>query len=262
MLFVISLVPITNINHFRWYAGLLIFCLACQYIFIKKNKKYLLLAFFSAFMHFSFIMPFGLLLFYMVVGNKFKLFYLLVIASFLLSSLTLPYLQDFLDSLSGAVQGRVKGYTNQNYVDDVKERSGERIWILQYSMTIAKFYMLAVLVYVKHFTRYLDSVTNNLYAFTLLILSFANFGKDIESVGSRFTLAFVVFGSFILARAFANSKMKTIHWTTYLGVPVYLMITFVTIRMSMEVVNVSLFLPLIITPISLNSQLSFYNIFK
>lgn len=262
ILFFVSIVPITNINHFRWYTALLAFTLGCQHILLKENKKYILLALSAAAIHFSFVIPLVILVIHLFLGNRFLLYYLILISSFLLADLTLPYLQTFIEGFSKGIQERVGSYTADNYVDEVKNKTGQRLWILLYSTSIAKYYLLAVMIYLKHFTVLFTKKVDNLYAFSILIFSLANFGRDIESVGSRFSVAFLVLACIVLVNVFVRSRYKKVGFLSLLGIVPYLMVTIVNIRMSAEITNVNLFFPFVFTPLLSGIDLSVFQVFQ
>jgi hypothetical protein len=106
-----------------------------------------------------------------------------------------------------------------------------------------------ILVYLIHNRLMHENSEKNLFSFSLLFLSFVNFGKAIPSFGNRFQIIFILFATLYLFLYFLKLQGEKIHLLTILGLFPMVLYAAVEIRIGSEVINSWAFLPGFGTPL-------------
>lgn len=229
ILFFVFIIPITSINGFRFYfAAWVYFFGAYNYIFLKRDKKYLLLSLSTLFIHFSFLSAGIVLLVYVFAGNRNKIYLPLAIVSFILPDLFNAFLPQVGQTLGGGLEERISGYSNPDYIQKRGEELQQAKWFVKWNTQLVFFFMVFAVFYIRY--KYRQAVKSiemeNLYSFTLLFLSFSNFTGSIAS-GSRFQSIFLLFSAAYVILFFTRVRFTKLHLVTLIGLfPIVLYVIF------------------------------------
>ena len=181
-----------QINGFRmWTAAHIFFCGAISYIY-EKQKRGLFLCFLSVFVHFSFVLPILIILFYSVARNRPHLYFWAFIATFFLREINLSAVGAILETVvPDALQGKVAGYTNEDYAS----KSGNRenwSWHARYYGKALRWVVIIFVstIYFKGL-KYLKTHESlySLYCFSLLFLAIGSVVAMVPSGGRFVTIA-------------------------------------------------------------------------
>jgi hypothetical protein len=242
LLFFAILIPIFSINGFRFYAACWIYFYGAYFVVVNNDRRYLLICFSSALVHFSFLAPIVLLIIYVVAGNRNIIYYPLLAFSFISPIIFSSYLQKIGFLLGGGIQTRIGNYTNDAYMEDIASHNEEVKWFLEWSDKLVLYYLFAALIIIR--IKYKSLVETremqNIYSFLLLILSFVNFGSSIPSVG-RFQALFYLFGVLYVFKLFLELKSYTWNWITILGLFPMFLFTALALRQGIETINAWIF---------------------
>ena len=220
-----------------WTAAHVFFYGGFQYLYLGK-KKGLIIAASSILIHFSFILPLGLLIAYTLVRLNFRFLYFFYIASFFIAELNIGIVRSSLEAyMPGFIQPRIKSYFNDEYIENYAEMFTNVNWyILYYNKLIT--YFNVIFMSILFFKADLSLSAKKLLGFSLLFLGVANIisvlpsGARFLSVAFLFSLAF----SFIVL---ANNKVpiiaKSVKWLS----PLLLLFVVVSIRMSFDYFSIT-----------------------
>ncbi len=123
MLLIFFLVnPFWNINGFRFNTAAHIFIFGLLPYLVENKKKSLVFCFLSILMHFSFLLPVGILLIYLALGNRLTAYFVFFIISTFISSINITEFNTFLeDNLPEVFLERSKKYTEEDKVIEFRE---------------------------------------------------------------------------------------------------------------------------------------------
>jgi hypothetical protein len=192
-----------EINGFRFWTATHIFLYgALPYLFEGKKSKigFIILA---VLMHFSYILPIGILGIHTALGKRTSLYFILFLLTFFIKELNLSQLGDFLSSnLPEILLPRVKSYVNEGYASDIVEVYANANWYvvwyqlaLKWSVTV---FIITIFVTGKKFLA-ANKNYETLFSFTLLMYSIANIfslvpsGGRFISLSNLFAVAFIFF---------------------------------------------------------------------
>jgi hypothetical protein len=170
-----------------WTAAHIFFFGASQYLFDNKKRE-LLIAAGSVLVHYSFMLPVGLLVAFTLLQNRLNLYFLFYVTTFFIAELDLAFIREnLLAILPEAFHHRVMGYTSEGYAESLMGRT--RTWHVAYYGMALRWVIIVFLglVYYK-----VTSVLKNpnqslqrLLGFSFLFLGVANIFSVVPS-GGRF----------------------------------------------------------------------------
>jgi hypothetical protein len=255
-IFLASLIPIFNINGYRFWTASWIFIFGVYHILIIGDKRYFIICLLASFMHFSFISANAVLLIYLFLGNKNSIYITVLVLSFILPNLLAAYIPKIAGLIGEGVLNRAHSYTNEVYKTQIAETTAGLKWFM--TTKILYYYLLGVLFYSQLKMKKLVDIPEmrNLFSFTLLFLSFANFLESTPS-GKRFFTLYYVFSTTYLIILFYRYNKPKMHWITWVGIFPMLVSTIVAFRIGMNSLNAWLFtvtpIPFVASPISVAS---------
>jgi hypothetical protein len=227
-----------TINGVRmWTAAHIFFYGGFLYLF-QDRKKGMLIAACSMLVHFSFILPFTLLLGYSLVRLNFRFLYIFYIASFFIAELNVEFIRTTLESnLPDFMQPKVKTYFNDDYLEGYEEVAVAVNWYVLYYKKILTYFTV-IFISVIFFKASPNAQTKKLLGFSLLFLSFANILSLLPS-GARFlNVAFL----FALATSFiimSNTRDVFITKSVRLLSPLLILFCIISVRLSLDYFNVT-----------------------
>lgn len=180
------IVAFWEINGFRFWTASHIFLFGTiKYLFERKNK-YLLIAVFSVFVHFSFFLPVAILFVYVLLGNRPNTYFYFFIATFFLSEINLSAINNAISFLPEVFQYRAQGYTSDTAIEKVQEASTTvQNWYvtgrgIAIKIVVVLFY-ICVFNWNKSFFKNKDLL--NLFCFGMLLYGVSNIFVSVPSMG-------------------------------------------------------------------------------
>ncbi len=245
LIFFVLIIPITFINGFRMWTAAWIFFFGAYNVVLNRDPRYLLIALCSSFVHFSFFSASAVLAIYYFAGNRNIIYFPLAAVSFVLPQLLAPLFQSLSLRLGGGIQNRYEGYAGENYILHRQDELAQGAWFLRMSNDLVLYYLLFAIfiIQLNSKTREKTQEEKNLYSFTLLFLSFVNFGSIIPSFGGRFMLVFFLFATLYIIYYFMKISGTRINWLTIIGLFPMLLYIIVNLRIGFPSVNAWIFVP-------------------
>ena len=170
-----------------WTAAHIFFYGAFQFL-VNRKKNGLLIACSCVLVHFSFVLPIAILVFYNFVKLPWKLLYFAFIASFFVSELNIHFIGDLLGNYAPEfLLPKVKTYTSDEYVDTLAEAPLVNWYVVYYLKCVgwAIFVMISSIYFSSIASIKSDKSFSNLFGFTLLFLTIGNFMSLLPS-GTRY----------------------------------------------------------------------------
>jgi hypothetical protein len=239
------ILPITSINGFRMWTAAWIFFYSAYHVILYRDARYLLLALGSTFVHWSFLSADAILFIYYLVGNRNYIYLPLALASFVIPQLVTPLFQSISLNLGGALQNRYASYSNEQYIITRQEVNEQATWFLQISNDLIFYYLILAMIVIKLKFGYLmkEKAESNLFSFSLLFLSFVNFGKGIPSFGERFKIIFFLFATLFVMMYLVKLGEKKINLLTMIGLFPMILYTVVIFRQGSPSISAWIFSP-------------------
>jgi hypothetical protein len=184
----ILLIPIWQINGFRFWTAAHVYLFGLLPYLLKNEKKYIGIAALSVFVHFSLIAPVAILIIYAFVGNRRTFFFLLFIITLFISELNISLIKQQLAYLPEFFQRKSDIYLYEGAMNVQQHGISLTNWYVRYYGTILKWisYSYLIIVYFRGKSIYRnDSRINNIYCFTLFLFAFINLA-DLIPQGIRF----------------------------------------------------------------------------
>ena len=204
------------------------------------RKKGLLIAISSVLIHFSYVLPVGILLLYVFIKIPWRLLYFVFLASFFISSLNVAVVRNLLESnLPEFLLPRVQSYTNDEYVESINELSASGNWYVSfYGQSLTWFFVVlfTIIYFSKRKKSAYDNSFSNLFGFSLLFLSVGNITSLLPS-GGRYLLIAQLFGMAVLFFYFVvYDDKRYIKWAKLFS-PLLFFFIIVSIRISFDTIT-------------------------
>jgi len=251
-IFFLFVIPIFEINRFRFFTAALIYFTIIYDYFVNNNTKGVVFKLLLApLLHFTFIAPYLLFLFYRV-NLKISYFYLILfILSFIYSNLVLNFLPDFNlpGFLGNTFTERFEGYTNLDYIAGAKEAAGNNKFIIRIHLSFPYYLLstalIAVWFRIKSIRTQLNPNILNLLSFYFLISTFTNImlpiveGERFYSLSFLFGLSALIYTLAELKLAFSKIFVNSV--TIILFIPFFLF-CLVRLRQGLELTDPMIFI--------------------
>ena len=229
--------PIWNINGVRMWTAAQIFLFGALPYLLEGKIKNLLWSGIAIFFHFSFMLPFAVLLLFAFVRNRIGIFMILFILTSFIKEINLESVQSALSFLPAIFQLRVSGYTNLEYASALTSEMESVNWYIAYSAIFVKWaiYIISLFIYLAG-RSYLEKRKDlkTLFCFSLLFYSFANIFSLVPS-GSRFLIiASALMFAFYILYFDAFPAITGYMLVQTLTLPLIALFCVVAIRMGMD----------------------------
>lgn len=215
-----------------WTAAHVFFYGSFTYLYLGK-KKGLIIAASSLLIHFSFVLPIGLLIAYSLIRLNFRFLYFFYIASFFIAELNIGFIRTTLEAnLPAFIQPKVKSYFNEEYIEGYEQIATTVNWYIIYYKKLITYFNV-VFMSILFFRADLSPQTKKLLGFSLLFLGVANIVSLLPSGGRFLNVAFL----FSLAFSFivlANNKVPIITKSVRYLSPLLILFVIISIRMSFD----------------------------
>lgn len=186
--------PIWNINGFRFHTAVQIFIYGLLPFLFEGKKKGILASALSILVHFSFLLPVGVLLVYVLLGNRTILYFVFFLASVFSTGLNVSSVNNLVeDNAPEAFSERTAGYRDEGVVEEFRadpETKGGFVsnWYATLYLKALQWPLMVLLtmLFIKRKNIQLNQYwfTNSL-SFTLLFFGVANLMASFPS-GGRF----------------------------------------------------------------------------
>jgi hypothetical protein len=223
-----------------------IFFLGTYHVVLFRNPWYFILTFAACLVHFSFLAANAILVIYFLLGNRNKIYFPLLVLSFILPELIAPILESSSSFISSAaLKGRIEMYTDQAYVLTIQESFEQVAWFMKIGSDLVLYYLLFAVIVIQFLIRKktVQTPDKNLLSFLMLFLSFVNFGMPIPSFGGRFMILFFLFGSLYVFRFFSKENSDRLAPLTIIGLFPMMLFAAITFRQGSETMNAWIFSP-------------------
>lgn len=229
-----------NLNGVRMWTAAHIFFYGTFLLLVNGNKKGAVIAALSVLVHFSFVLPVGVLLFFYFIKIPWRILYLLFISSFFISSLNIESVRSKLESIApDFLLPRVKSYTNEDYIETISDLNDKVNWYVNYYSISINWYIM-ILFTIIYFSNAKFNTFNksfsNLFGFSLLFLSIGNITSLLPS-GSRYLLVAQLFGITLLYFYYVLYDDRVFKKWAMLFSPLLLFFIIVSVRMSFGTVT-------------------------
>lgn len=216
-LFIIGFVlvnPIWNINGVRMWTAAQIFIYGTLRIFLDGKKSGWLWVASSVFVHFSFTFPVALLILFSFLPLNLAILFLFYFFTLTIAEIDLKVVKNLLAVLPDFLQGRVAGYTNDEYASGMKSAADKYSWhvvLANQSLKWIKIFWILILFVFKKQWIVENPLVMKMFGLALFIGGFANITSLIPS-GGRFSLLanvlfFAVFTLLISKDYFKNIQI-------------------------------------------------------
>lgn len=192
--------PIWNINGVRMWTAAQIFLFGILTYYLNGNKKGILWTFLAIPVHFSFMFPVGIFMFFIFVPNYIGIFFLFYVSASFIKEIDLGAVRDSLSFLPEVFQPKVESYTGEAYAKRIIEAKDEMAWHVQFAGLANRIILYAWLIYAFiNRKKWIvpNSPTEKVFGFALLLGGFAQIASLVPS-GGRFmtvvnSLLYIVF---------------------------------------------------------------------
>jgi hypothetical protein len=229
-----------NLNGVRmWTAAHIFFYGVFQYLVLGRRKG-IFIAILSVFVHFSYILPIGVFLVFILSKIPWRFLYYLFLGSFFVSSMNVPTIKAKLESVApDFLLPRVNSYTSDEYVDIVSDMNESTNWYVKYYSSALMWVLVGLftLIYFSKYSKFKDDKSfSNLFGFSLLILSIGNITSLLPS-GGRFVLLAQLFGVALLVYYYV--RFDDFVYKKYLQffIPLLYIFILVNIRISFDTIS-------------------------
>ena len=231
-----------EINGFRFWCATHIFLYGALPFLFEGKRKYLLFSVLASFMHFSYILPLGILGVYILAGNRTYLYFILFIATFFIKELNISQVSELLtNNLPDIFQPKVKSYTNLDYIEVLNEEIEKVNWYVKMYEAALKWSVVAFLTAIFFTGKKLwagNRQFNNLFSFSLLMYSVANIFSLLPSGGRFLSLANLFALAFIVLHVQFAQPNRIFRRTTQVALPALLLFNIVSIRAAFDTMGV------------------------
>ena len=237
----ILLIPLWSINGFRFWTASQIFIFGALNILVKGKKSYFFISLLSLFVHFSFVFPMCILLLYLLVGNKSKLYFVLFVTSIFLNGLNIDSMKNKFNLLPEVFQQK-EVYLSEDFSKKEVEGINKTNWYIKYNNEIKNWicYTFIFCLFINR-TSYVSTnkIFNNLFNFSMLYFAFANFIETMPQGVRFFPIGHMIFFFLLCLLLNYEQKPKFIRNIINLSIPFLILIFFVSIRRAFEFIGLT-----------------------
>lgn len=187
--------PVWKINGFRMWTGAQIFIYGLLPFLFEGKKTRLLISVSSVLVHFSFIIPMGILMVYLVLGNRLLPYFIFFLMTFFISEIDLNAFNKLVDSYAPEIlQERTSSYRAETKVEEHREGVDKEnmVWYAVWHGRALSYSIMGFLIilffkgrtfFAKH-KRWLS-----LFSFILLFSGIVNLLSSLPSGGRFYDVA-------------------------------------------------------------------------
>jgi hypothetical protein len=188
------IIPIWQMNGFRFWTAAHVFIYGILPFLFENKRGRILICFASLLVHFAFLVPVGILLCYLIAGNRLAIYFTFFIATFFISEINLTVLNNVIENYAPEiVQERSSSYRGEDKVEAFREDvESNTVWYAKWygkALGWSMMGFLAVLfwqgkTFFENNRRWLS-----LFSFVLLFYGVANLFNSLPSGGRYLAIA-------------------------------------------------------------------------
>jgi hypothetical protein len=239
------IVPIFEINGFRFWTASWMFFFAAYKVVFEENRRFILLAVAVCFVHFSFAPVVLLLMLYQLLGNHRTIYFTASILTLFVSELDLQFMREIAASFDGSLSVKANRYLHEQYIELVSDLDRSAAWFMKLYTPLLFYFVLGQLIFVYAKMKQVNVSKNfsNLFSFTCLILSFSNISTLVPS-GARFRSVYMIFAIALLVYFYSHVYVKPkLKWFVVAGVAPFLLKILISTRVGADTMNTVWFMP-------------------
>ena len=240
--------PIWNINGFRFFTAAQVFIYGLLPFLFDGKKKGILISALSILVHFSFLLPVGVLLLYVILGNRTLIYFIFFLASLLSTGINIVAFNNLVESsVPKVLADRTATYRNEDTVEELQSGtaysdSPQRNWYmnlynagLQWPLTA----FLAILFFKRKKMALFDKNFLSSLSFSFLFLGVANIMTSLPSGGRFITVA--MFSALPLVILYVQNfpGEKYLTHKVMIALPALLLFIIVSIRIGFLTISVN-----------------------
>lgn len=233
--------PIWQINGFRMWTAAQIFLYGLLPYLCEGKVKGLFYAVGAVLVHFSFIVPVGVLLVYMLLGNRLTAYYVFYIATFFISEIDLTAFNNFMEAyMPELIQDRTRGYRGEASVEQYRTEESENVWYARwYSPALSYAVMGFLTIFFFTGRKFFDKHKNwmNLFCFVLLFFGVAYLFSSLPSGGRFMTVGNMAALALIILYIQNRPQEKLMRRYIWLAAPALFLYITVTIRLGLDSIS-------------------------
>ena len=230
-----------NLNGVRMWTAAHVFFYGGFLYLVQGKKKGLIIAISSVLIHFSFVLPVGILISFTLFKMPWRILYFFFIASFFISSLNVGVVRSQLESIAPEIlMPRVQNYTSDEYIVVINELNERGNWYNSfYVPSISCFFvaLFTIIYFTKRRISFHDKSFSNLFGFSLLFLSVGNITSLLPS-GGRYLIIAQLFGMALLFFYFVVYDDKIYKKWAIVFSPLLVFFIIVSIRISFDTITI------------------------
>ncbi len=192
------IVPIWNINGFRFWTATHIFFFSLVRIIYEGKKGYFALLLLTVFVHFSFVLPICITLLYFIAGNRLTYYFYFFVFSFFITEINIGTFSTVITSfLPEVFVTRSEGYISDDGSEESlnqqalkQELSENRNWYAKFYLKAINWTVAAYLVFIFYYCKDIynrNVMLRNILSFVLYFYAVSNILSLIPS-GRRFVV--------------------------------------------------------------------------
>ena len=191
----------SGINGVRMWTGAHIFVFGLFVYFLDGRKYGVIIALSSILVHFSYVAPAILLLFYLVAGNRLVIYYIIFVFSYFIGQIDFEIGRQIASLFPAYIEDGTSGYIGESREQSFMAQERERVWFMTLNSVAFPLAILLLSSYLFIFKRkFIENVQylHNLFAFGLLFYGVFNIFGFYPSVGRFLSPAgMILFAVFI-----------------------------------------------------------------
>jgi hypothetical protein len=233
----ICVVGFWNLGGVRMWTAAHVFFYGSTIYFSTHQKKGLVIAASAILVHFSFLLPIGLLLIYVYAKPSHKLLFYLFVATFFISSLNLEFVSKLIQSYAPEkFETRASNYTNEDYAETIDEMKNVTNWYVVYLNKVLLWAITGIYCIFYFRIKNIKQTSllgNKIFGFSLVLLILANLLFGVPSGGRYMLLAqlFALAAIFIIVNKNSiTSKRQYI----FITIPLFVFFIIVSIRIPFD----------------------------
>jgi hypothetical protein len=235
------IVSIDQLSGVRMSLAAYVFFYGAIKVINKGDKRYLIVVASSVLIHFSFLPAVLLLIVFPILKKYPKIIYLILVLSFILPDLLKSYILQYSEYFGKGIEGRTELY--YGLVSDLKYGSDTTWYVRDRIISMLIFcYLFFFITRIKKNTIIYSDKTNDLFFFSLIILSFVNFTMDIPHFGYRFQYVFLMFAFFYIYKVYTeNSPSTLISNLVLISFPFSLLMIVFSLRSTLSITSLTFY---------------------
>jgi hypothetical protein len=206
--FILILIPPYRIGGFRQITGMMIFCAGAYQVIVNGKRSYHLMVLATGLVHFSFLSILPFYVAYFVIGQRYWIYYCLILAAFLLQNQAHMLISDFGGDLEGQLGQRIRGYTNEEYIQYIGQLKQNRNILVDNQIRWTTYALFAFLLLISRRIQQMDTSVRSLYAFSLSLFIFTTFVSNLETTFVRFSMVHITICAMILIRMIQKHQVR------------------------------------------------------